>query len=337
MRWLKFCIFFFLSMATDIQYGFAQFRPEIDSTVNNLVHTPGYKTGHLGDLGAVKKYGNGQQNLILIPGLGFDASVFDDFMETNENLYTMYAITIAGYGKTAAPPMPAEGTSYGEQTWTQGTVAGLLKLIDKEKLEKPVIVGHFVQGTQIALRLAEDYPNKIGGVIILGGPAKFIVAMNGRVKDFPLDTMILFTDKATGPKWFKHMTRKFYDENNIRPEIYSLDNHRGMELWQQSTSIPLPVLVRYVCEYFASDVKVRFPEIQCPVLILRPTFSESILSDPVNNYVRPQYIDSWNDAPSKNSLIQFKDIQNASTFVWKDKPDTVYDAIHVFIKFLKNK
>ncbi|NUM81675.1 alpha/beta hydrolase [bacterium] len=291
----------------------------------------GYKTGQLGDLGEVKKYGHGQQNLILIPGLGFDASVFDDFIEANKNLYTMYAVTIAGFGKTAAPPMPPEGTSYGEQTWSKGTVDGLANLIDKEKLEKPVIVGHFVQGTQIALRLAEDYPNKIGGVIVMGGPAKFIVAMNGRVKDFPLDTMVAYTDRVTGPKWFKHMTRKFYNENNIKPEIHSLDSVRGLELWRQSSFIALPVLVRYVCEYFACDVKVRFSEIQCPVLVMRPTFNEKILADPVNNYVKPQYIDSWGDAPSKNPLIQIKDIRDAATCVWKDQPDTVYLEIKKFV------
>lgn len=331
MRWLEFFVFFFLSMITDIQYGFAQFRPEVDSTVNNLMHTPGYKTGLLGDLGAVKKYGNGKHSLILIPGLGFDGSVFDDFMEANKNLYTMYAVTIAGFGKTAAPPMPSEGTSYGEQTWSKATVDGLARLMDKEKMVKPVVVGHFVQGTQIALRLAEDYPDKVGGVIILGGPAKFIVAMNGRVKDFPLDTMVAYTDRVTGPKWFKHMTRKFYNENNIKSEIHSLDSVRGLELWRQSSFIALPVLVRYVCEYFACDVKVRFSEIRCPVLVMRPTFNEKILADPVNNYVKPQYIDSWGDAPSKNPLIQIKDIRDAATCVWKDQPDTVYLEIKKFV------
>jgi pimeloyl-ACP methyl ester carboxylesterase len=95
-----------------------------DTTVNNLVHKPGYKTCELGSIPKYIKTGKGTQTLILIPGLGFDASVFKDFMAANKDVYTMYAITIPGYGKTNAPPMPPDSTSYGMQSWNQGVVAG---------------------------------------------------------------------------------------------------------------------------------------------------------------------------------------------------------------------
>jgi len=315
--------------------GFAQFPSWQDSTINNLVHLPGYKTSRLGELENVKKYGSGKQTLILIPGLGFDASVFDDFMESNKGNYTMYAITIPGYGQTAAPPMPVEGTSYGEQTWDKGVVEGVVKLIDKEKLQRPVIVGHFVQGTQVALRLAIEYPGKVGGVIILGGPAKFIATGAGRIRDVPLDTMIYYTDKYTAPRWFKHMKKQWFDDNNIRPEVYSVDSTRGMEVWKQSAKVPLPVMIRYSSEFFACDVKADFDKLKCPVLVLRAMFNDKILGNSINNYVKPQYIDSWTNAPSKNSLIQVRDIPNSATFLWKDKPDEVYQYISGFLKEIK--
>ncbi|MBL7960474.1 alpha/beta hydrolase [bacterium] len=310
--------------------GLAQLKPEQDTTINNLVHVTGYKTCKLGELGNVKKHGNGKRSLILIPGLGFDASVFDDFMDANQESFTMYAITIAGFGKTSAPPMPKEGTSYGEQTWNKGTIQGMVELIDKEKLQKPIIVGHFVQGTQLALRLAIDYPEKVGGIIILGGPAKFIAAMGGRVRDFPLDTMILFTDKYTGPKWFKHMKKEFFDDNNFRPEIYSLDSLVGYKLWRQSADVPLPVMVRYSSEYFACDIKAEIEKIKCPVLVLRATFSEKIVRDPINNYVKPQYLDSWDDVSFRNPMFQVKDIRDSGTFIWKDKPELTYKEVENF-------
>src|SRR5690349_18979567 len=50
-----------------------------DSTRNNLVHLEGYKTNELGGIPQYKKAGNGEKAIIIIPGLGFDASVFDDF------------------------------------------------------------------------------------------------------------------------------------------------------------------------------------------------------------------------------------------------------------------
>lgn len=106
----------YLLLALGIKTSVSQLKPEIDSTINNLVHNQGYKVGLWGELGAVKKFGTGIQSLILIPGLGFDNSVFDDFMEANKSRYRMYAVTLAGYGGTPAPPMPSEKTSYAEQT-----------------------------------------------------------------------------------------------------------------------------------------------------------------------------------------------------------------------------
>lgn len=313
--------------------GFAQSNPPAqDSTGNNLIHLTGYKTGKYGALPQYVKAGKGNPTLILIPGWGFDASVFKDFMDANKNNYTMYAITIPGYGKTQAPPMPDANTSYGQQYWNKGALEGLNKLIEKEKLQKPVIVGNFTQGAQLALRMAIDYPDKVGGVIVLGGQAKFIAMIQGEPREFPLDTMINYTDKYTAPVWFKPISKKFFDNNNYLPEIYSLDSTKGAQLWKQSAAVPLPVMVRYICEFFASDIKTELDKIKCPVLILRATYNDSVLQNPVNNYVKSQFINTWNDVSVKNPLIKVKDIKNAAGFVWKDNPAETYKAIDEFLK-----
>lgn len=302
-----------------------------DTTINNLVHTPGYKTGEYGSIPEYIKAGNGARTLILIPGWGFDGSVFQDFMDANKASYTMYAITIPGFGKTMAPPMPPEGTSYGAQSWNKGAIMGIIKLIEKEKLQKPVIIGHFTLGTQLALRIAIDYPEKAGGVIIIGGQAKFIGVMNGKTTDLPLDKLVLAADKYTGPIWFKHISKDDFDKGNYVPGTYSLDSLKAARLWQQSASIPLPVMVRYLCEYIASDLKAEFDKIKCPALILRARFNDDLLQASANSYLRIQFIDTWEDASVRNPLIQVKDIAGSGTFIWKDKPDEVYSLINKFL------
>ncbi|HET9056956.1 MAG TPA: alpha/beta hydrolase [Chitinophagaceae bacterium] len=306
-----------------------------DSTINNLVHAPGYKTSELGAIPQYVKTGKGKKTLILVPGLGFDASVFKDFMEANKKVYTMYAITIPGNGNTAAPPMPDSGTSYGAQTWNKGIVEGLNKLIEKEKIEKPIIVGHFAQGVQLAVRMAVDHSDKVGGLILLGGPAKFVAALGKKVTEYPLDKMIFFTDNYTGPKWFKHMKKPFFDDNNFAPEIYSLDSAIGNALWEQVAAVPAPVAMRYSSEYFASDVRVEFNKIKCPVLVLRAKYNQKVLEEPINSYLKPQFIDTWDIAPSLNSRIKIIDIENAAGFVWKDKPKEVYNEIKNFVTTIK--
>jgi pimeloyl-ACP methyl ester carboxylesterase len=302
-----------------------------DTSINNLIHIPGYKTSVLGAIPEYVKRGEGEKSLILIPGWGFDASVFSDFINSNINNYKMYAITIPGFGKTSAPPMPDTTVSYGEQTWSKGVIEGILKLIEKEKINKPVIVGHFVLGTQIALRLAVDYPEKVGGVIILGGVAKFIGIMNGEVKDVPLNSLIKVADTYSAPVWFKHIDREFWNNGNYLQEVYSLDSAVGQYLWNQVAEIPIPVMVRYLCEYIASDLKAELGKIKCPVLVLRATFNENVLQNPINNYLTPQFINTWNDASKTNKLIKVVDVLNSATFVWKDMPDFVNEEIKSFI------
>jgi hypothetical protein len=97
-----------------------------ESTRNNLVHPPGYKTGQWGALGSVKKAGKGTQAVILLTGLGFNGSVFESFVKDHFDEYTMYVITAAGTSGTPAPPMPDTSVKYNALYWTKGMTQGVL-------------------------------------------------------------------------------------------------------------------------------------------------------------------------------------------------------------------
>lgn len=328
---MKLKINLIITIAFLSQFAYAQNSCKVDTAINNLLHTPGYKVSILGEIPKFVKRGSGTETLILIPGIGFDASVFDDFIKSNRSNYTMYAITIPGFGKTAAPPMPDSSVSYGSQTWSKGVIEGIIKLIESEKIKKPIIVGHFTLGTQLALRMAIDYPTKISGVIVLGGQAKFIAIQNGKTVDYPLKSMIIGTDKYSAPLLFKGKKKKDWDDGNYLPEIYSLNKKMGNRLWKQVAAIPVPVMVRYLCEFTSTDVKVDLDKIVCPVLILRSMFNSTVLDSSVNNYVKPQFIDSWQGVKDINARIEIKDIDNSATFVWKDQAFIVNEEIKKFI------
>ncbi len=304
--------------------------------INNLLLPPDYKCSLTGAIPQYSKAGKGSQTLIVIPGLGFDNSIFDDFIEVNQKHYIIYCITIPGYGNTQAPALPPDGTSFGEQTWNKSILEGIEKLITQQKVKKAIIVGHFVQGAQLALRMAIDFPELVSGVIILGGPAKFVLINNGKPVEYPLASSISYIDKVIAPNWFRSMSKSGYDKGNYLPEIYSLDSVIANSLWEQSASVPLPVSVHALCEFLASDITLEAEKIKCPVLVLRPSFNDRILQNPINNYLVPQFISSWDKAALKNPLITIKDIQGTATCSWKDKPDEVNTAIGLFIQNLKS-
>ncbi|TAK58073.1 MAG: alpha/beta hydrolase [Bacteroidetes bacterium] len=302
-----------------------------DSTMNNLKLPAGYTTSEYEAIPEYVKRGSGEQAMILIPGWGFDNSVFEDFMMANEKNYTMYAITIPGYGTTKAPPILDSNVSYGEQYWNNGVLRGVAKLIEKENVKNPIVVGSFVQGTQLALRMGIEYGEIIQGVIILGGPVRFIPVGRGDPKQYTLEKRISGIDNYMGPKWFKTITKKSFEDGNYPPGLYSTDSVRAQELWHQSASVSLPVMVQYLCEFFASDISLEMEKLQCPVLVLRGSYDDSLLAKQTNNYIKPQFIEAWDEIAQQQPLVTVKDIQGAASFVWKDKPEEVYREIKQFV------
>ncbi len=225
-----------------------------DASLDNLVDPPGYASAALGTLGGVQRAGQGKQALILVPGLGFGAGIFDEFLQRHAQEFTMYAVTLAGFGGTPAPPSPSATTSFGDQTWTNAALGALEKLIVDEHLERPIVAGHWLGGTQIALRLAGRRPQQVKAVVLFAGSACMTSADPGRAAQLAtLEGRVAAIDQYMAPKWFKTVTRETWDDNNFLPGDYARDPVRGLRLWRAAATPPLHVWVRYLCEFNAQD------------------------------------------------------------------------------------
>jgi len=305
-----------------------------DSTLNNLTDPPGYKTAKPGTLGGVKRVGSGTQPMILVPGLGFGGAVFEEFMEPLKNEYRMYAVTLPGFGGTAAPPSPNEKTSLGEQTWTAAAVGAIEKLMEDERLPNPVIVGHWLTGTQIALRLAIKDPDKIKAVILLAGSARMMVTDSARAAMInTLEKRIAIVDNFMAPKWFKTVTRETWDDNNFLPGDYAVNPVLGLRLWREAASPKLHVWVRYLCEFNAQDISLEMSKVNVPTLILKPGL-EGIYYDPINNYMENYCHKSWEGSVENSTKITMKTIRNSRVCLWIDQPREVNRAVRDFLNQL---
>jgi len=113
---------------------------EIDRLVNDSgAKAPGGSTP-LGNLGVVEKRGRGPIPMILIADIRTDWSLYRNFMDRNVERYTMYAVTLPGYGGTPAPPRP-ETLDLKSTPWWDGAEKGVVSLIEKNRFNKPVVVG----------------------------------------------------------------------------------------------------------------------------------------------------------------------------------------------------
>lgn len=112
------------------------------------------------EVGALKVEAQGTQGpaVILIPGLSSGPWVWRDAAPRLAKDHRVYLVTLPGFDGRG----PQTGVTFDTLR------ADLIALIEKEKLGKPVLVGHSLGGT-LALALATEHSDRISGVIAVDG------------------------------------------------------------------------------------------------------------------------------------------------------------------------
>jgi len=108
----------------------------------------------------VARHGDHGRAVILIPGLQGGPWVWQATIERLQRDHVVYALTLAGFD--GVPPPEGEGSLLDRAD------ASLLQLIEQEKIDKPVLVGHSLGGT-LALRFAGEHAAMLSGVVAVDG------------------------------------------------------------------------------------------------------------------------------------------------------------------------
>jgi pimeloyl-ACP methyl ester carboxylesterase len=105
----------------------------------------------------VEKHGAGPA-VILIPGLASGPWVWRDTAPRLARNHTVYLLTLPGFDGRE----PRAGATL------ESLQSDLLGLLEKEKLRRPVLVGHSLGGT-LSLAFAAAHPDRIAGVVAVDG------------------------------------------------------------------------------------------------------------------------------------------------------------------------
>jgi len=302
---------------------------EIDSRRNNLTFARGFTV--LPETAAPRKTrsGHGRTAMILIPGVYSGNDVFDRFVSRNRSRYTFHVITPPGLVGTPPRPMPPPATSYGALTWTRQLARDIRGLIEGQRLEKPLIVAHGFPGSLAAEELAVSHPSLIGGVVEIASMAVQPYPTSAGREATP-EQRIAIVDDSWARQWFKYVTPETWESNNYPAEMLANDARRAERSRREIETVPLAVKIRYLVEFMASDHRPTFNAISVPVLVLKPGFNETVLSNPALGWFKSSFQDGWTGYP-RNPRVEMTTIPDARALLLDDQPALADQAIATFV------
>jgi len=105
----------------------------------------------------VLDWGGTGRTIVLVPGLGNTAHIFDQFALKLTPQYHVYGITRRGFGASSAPATGYAADRLGDD---------VLAVLDALKLDKPVLAGHSLGGEELS-SVGSRHPEKVAGLIYL--------------------------------------------------------------------------------------------------------------------------------------------------------------------------
>ena len=109
----------------------------------------------------VLDWGGSGRSLVLLPGLGNTAHVFDSFAPKLSATYHVYGITRRGFGASSAP-LPSGDAVYSADRLGDDVLA----VLDTLKLNRPVLAGHSLGGEELS-SVGSRHPERVAGLIYL--------------------------------------------------------------------------------------------------------------------------------------------------------------------------
>jgi pimeloyl-ACP methyl ester carboxylesterase len=208
-------------------------------------------------------WGGQGETLLLLPGLGDNAHIYDDLAPKFTRQYRVLALTRRGFGESDQPP-----AGYDVETLT----ADVKGFVDALGLPRVHLVGHSIAGNEMT-RFAALYPERVGRMVYLdaaiersggagegGAPA----AATGVAEDFtpPAPTPEDFSSYRKARQFFQRTSVAWSPamENSFRNALVILPN--GSVLPRTPDTITAALMEE------AAKYRAEFARIEAPALAL---------------------------------------------------------------------
>jgi non-heme chloroperoxidase len=264
----------------------------------------------------VLDWGGSGRSVVLLPGLGDTAGVFDSFAAKLTANYHLYGITPRGFGNSSAPPVQTSDYSASRLADDVATVISTLNL------NRPVLAGHSVAG-EVLSAVATRHPDTVSALIYIdaGYPYALYDKAHG---DLVLDSIALRNELdqvhlGTLPRNSKQLDQILADVKQVEEEL----QQRKDDLSQISP--PGPIENPYSVAIL--DGQERFTQIALPVLAIFNVPRTPAFRRTMENQVR-----AFEVQVPQARIIR---IENADHYLFQSKEVEVLRDVQDFIAGLK--
>ncbi|MDR3750422.1 MAG: alpha/beta hydrolase [Terracidiphilus sp.] len=261
--------------------------------------------------------GNGRP-LVLLPGLGDTAHVFDKFALELTSNYHVFGITPRGFGRSSAPPPVL--ANYSADRLGKDVVV----VIDSLKLDHPILAGHSVAG-EVLSAVGVRYPGKVSALIYID--AGYAYALYDQAHgDLALDAIELRNElnelhPGTLPRNPKQVDELLIEVRQLEQEL----QQRKDDFSQISAPNPIDNRISVAL----LDGQEKFTEIRLPVL--------AIFNVPHSPVFRRTMEDQAKAFAAEVPQAHIVRIENADHYLFQSKEADVVRKINEWVTSLPSK
>jgi non-heme chloroperoxidase len=264
----------------------------------------------------VLDWGGSGRSVILLPGLGDTAHVFDSFAVKLAANFHVYGITPRGFGRSSAPP--AEPSNYSASRLGDDVAA----VISTLKLNRPILAGHSVAG-EVLSAVGTEHPDIVSALVYIdaGYPYALYDKAHG---DLVLDSIALRNELdqvhlGTLPRSPKQLDETLSAIKRVEDEL----QQRKDDLSQISP--PGPIENPYSVAVL--DGEERFTQIDLPVLAIF-----NVPHTPAFRRTMENQVHAFEVQVPQARIIR---IENADHYLFQSKEAEVLRDVQDFIAGLK--
>ena len=272
------------------------------------------------DLGALKATRGGDHGtpIVFIPGLSSGAWAWQPMADRFAKDHVVYVVTLAGFDDMSpAGPKPFAAAE-----------AALVRLIEQQKIDHPVLVGHSLGGT-MATHLAQSHPDLISGVVALDGLPVF-----PRSEDLPADQRAAYAARVKSSLPRERAVYAKSQESYMASPGGVIDPAVGRRLAALSGRSDPASVAAYLEDDLVADFRPGLSRIKVPVLLIVPYRLEDYANSPMpftETDKRNYYAGLMKGTPN----LKVVSVSPARHFAMFDQPDKVEDAIRKFLGTLR--